>query len=503
MFKLAYSRLMPDDYRCDFEEFHTSNAREHYLFHSGQKNRLEIAPIYERYGHLFDRDFIDRLKRELGLSERPAMEAVSIDRLLAFGVEQFLESSVKELTEQISQFEATATVEFMGRYMTFQDSAVAITTEHNRELRKAIYDRRLAHIDASNELRAQRILKLHETACSLGYSSYRELFENLRHLDYKEIAKRGEAFLSQTEPAYSSCLDNVLSHDLGLNIDEAERSDAMYLLHLTKFDDRFPSRQILRVYSETMAGLGISVGAQHNIAIDSEARPRKNPRAFCMPVTIPDDVKLVIRPVGGQSDYQSLLHESGHAQHFAWASAHLPPEFKYTGDYALTETYAFLFNHLVSDRNWLEDFVGLTDPTEFIRSVVLARLVTVRRHVAKLSYEMRLHSVADLSGQAEQYADLQTKSTRFETSTAEFLFDLDDSFYSASYLRAWAFEVLLRDYVKTRFGSRWWGSPRAGAFLKGIWETGDRYTADEMAAQIGIGMIDFEPLADEFNSALK
>jgi hypothetical protein len=494
---------MLDDYRRDFEDFHTSNAREHYLFHSGQKNCLEIAPIYERYAHLFDKDSIDWLKGDPGLSVRPETENVSINRLLTFAVEQFLESSVKELTEQISQFEATATVEFMGRSMTFQDSAVAIISEHDRESRKAIYGKRLALIERSNDLRSQRIAKLHRTACSLGYSSYGELFEQLRRLDYKEISRRCEALLSQTESPYIARLDEALRRDLGLTIDAAERSDAMYLLHLTNFDDRFPSQRMLRVYSETMAGLGISVRSQRNIVIDSEARPRKNPRAFCMPITIPDDVRLVIRPVGGQSDYQSLLHESGHAQHFAWASAQLPPEFKYTGDYALTETYAFLFNHLVSDRNWLKDFLGLADSTEFVRSVILARLVTVRRYVAKFCYERGLHSASDLTGQAEQYAELQTSSTRFKTSAGEFLFDLDDSFYSASYLRAWAFEVLLREYMKTRFGSRWWASSSAGIFLKEIWETGDRYTADEMAAQIGIGTIDFEPLADEFNRVLK
>lgn len=493
---------MLDDYRRDFEEFHTSNAREHYLFHSGQKNCLEIAPIYERYAHLFDIDSIGSLKAD-GLSAGRDTETVSINRLLAFAVEQFLESSVKELTEHISQFEATATVEFRGRDMTFQDSAVAIINEPDRESRKAIYAKRLALIEQSNDLRAQRIAKLHETACSLGYSSYGELFEQLRHLDFKKIAGPCEALLSQTESSYTARLDEALRRDLGLSIDAGERPDAMYLLHLTNFDDRFPSQQMLRVYSETMSGLGISVQSQRNIVIDSEVRPRKNPRAFCMPITIPDDVRLVIRPVGGQSDYQSLLHESGHAQHFAWASAQLPPEFKYTGDYALTETYAFLFNHLVSDRNWLRDFLGLADSTEFVRSVILARLVTVRRYVAKFCYERGLHYAGDLNGQAEQYAELQTNSTGFKTSAAEFLFDLDDSFYSASYLRAWAFEVLLREYMKTRFGSRWWTSSAAGIFLKEIWETGDRYTADEMAAQIGIGTIDFEPLADEFNRALK
>ena len=211
----------------------------------------------------------------------------------------------------------------------------------------------------------------------------------------------------------------------------------------------------------------------------------------------------MIRPTGGQSDYQALLHESGHAQHYGWSSAQLPPEFKYTGDYALTETYAFLFNHLISDGDWLAVFLGLTDNSEFTRSVMLARLVSVRRYVAKLTYERELHADENLARSAELYADLQTGATGFKTGPAEFLFDLDDSFYSASYLRAWAFEVSLREHLKTRFGRRWWASQRAGDFLKEIWETGDRYTADEMAGQVGIGPIGFDPLIDEFNSVLK
>jgi len=277
----------------------------------------------------------------------------------------------------------------------------------------------------------------------------------------------------------------------------------MYLLHLTNFDHQFPQDQMLQIYGETMAGLGIMVDEQKNISIDSEPRPCKNPRAFCTPICIRDDIRFVIRPTGGQSDYQAFLHESGHAQHYGWASPALPPEFKYTGDYALTETYAFLFNHLISDSNWLASFPGIKNSVEFTRSVMLARLVTVRRYVAKLMYERQLHLGDDLSASAARFADLQTSATCFRTDPSYFLFDLDDSFYSASYLRAWAFEVSLREYLKTRFGSHWWASRRTGDFLKEIWETGDRYSADEMAAQIGIGPIRFDPLIDEFVAALK
>ena len=496
---------MLDQYRRDFTEFNIAFAREQYLFQSGQKNALEIAPIYERFSHLFDRDQVDALKQELNASSSsgPEDHAVSVHRFYGFAVEQFLEDSVKLLTEEVGHHEATATVEWNGRDLTFQNSTVAITTEGDREARRALYGKRLSIIESSNNVRAERLLKLHETARSLEYSSYVELFEQLRGLDYSTVATQASALLSRTEFSYITRLDEVLRRELGIGIDNAERSDAMYLLHLTSFDDRFPRENMLNVYRETMAGLGIKVDNQNNITIDSEPRDRKNPRAFCMPISVPEDIRLVIRPTGGQSDYQSLLHESGHAQHYGWASAHLAPEFKYPGDYALTETYAFLFNHLISDSDWLGTFLRIKDTTAFVRSVMLTRLVTVRRYVAKLIYEQKLHLDENLDEAAQYYAGVQTRATNFKTQPAEFLFDLDDSFYSASYLRAWAFEVSLREYLKTRFGLRWWRSPRAGGFLKEIWETGDRYTADEMAAQIGIGPIQFDSLIDEFNAALR
>lgn len=495
---------MLDQYRLDFSEFNIACAREHYLFLSGQKNSLEIASIYDRYGHLFDREQLESLKEQLTQSaSQPGNDDVSIRRLFTFAVEQYLENTVKSLTERIGDYEASATVECLDRKMTFQESSVAITTEGNRENRREIYKARLDVVEASNELRAERLQTLHQTARSLEYSSYVELFQQLRQLDYSSLADEAASLLSKTEPLYVTRLHEALTRGLAISLDQAERSDAMFLLHLTGFDDRFPEERMLQVYKETMSGLGIRTDAQSNIDIDSEPRPRKNPRAFCMPISIPEDIKLVIRPSGGQSDYQSFLHESGHAQQYGWASAQLPPEFKYTGDYALTETYAFLFNHLISDREWLAVFMGFKDSADFVRSVMLARLVTVRRYVAKLIFERQLHLDDDLPNLSELYAELQTDATNFQAQAGEFLFDLDDSFYSASYLRAWAFEVSLRDYLKTRFSSRWWASRRAGSFLKEIWETGDMYTADEMASQIGIGPIRFDPLIDEFNAALR
>ena len=143
------------------------------------------------------------------------------------------------------------------------------------------------------------------------------------------------------------------------------------------------------------------------------------------------------------------------------------------------------------------------DNRDFIRSAILTRLVTIRRYAAKVIYERDLHSSENLTSAGSIYSRLQTDSTRFRTGETDFLYDVDEGFYAANYFRAWAFEVALREYLKTRFGDHWWTSNRAGNFLRDIWETGDRYNAQEMAAQIGIGPITADLLVEEFNQKLK
>ncbi len=495
---------MMDTDGSEYVDFISALMREYYLHHSGQKEDLEVARIYDRYGDLFSPDAIGKIRRSLEqTSEHFGTECAALRRRLMFATEHFLENSARHLTEEISRYEGQASVEWMGRRITFQESVVTVMRERDRDFRREIYQKRIAVVESSNDLRAERLSKLHQSARSLGYENYRAMFEELRQTNYGELAREAERLLDRTESVYIARLDEALRRTIGISVEEAERPDAHYFLHLTHYDDSFPADRLLRVYEETMSGLGVRIHQQRNIEIDSEVRPRKSPRAFCAPVSIPDDIKLVIRPAGGQSDYQAFLHESGHAQHYGWTSPLLRPEFKYMGDYALTETFAFLFNHLASESAWLARLLGFTNNREFTLSALLARLVTIRRYAAKLLYECRLHAGETLNGAARLYADLQSRSTGFAAGQAEFLFDLDDSFYSANYLRAWAFEVALREHLKEKFGREWWAEKRAGNFLKEMWETGDRYTADEMASQLGLGPVSFDPLIEEFNRALR
>ena len=88
--------------------------------------------------------------------------------------------------------------------------------------------------------------------------------------------------------------------------------------------------------------------------VDAEPRPKKTPRAFCAPVRVPEEVYLVLTRIGGREDYETLMHEAGHAEHFSHVDPALPVEHRYLGDNSVTEGFAFLFQHLTEDPAWLE-----------------------------------------------------------------------------------------------------------------------------------------------------
>ena len=59
-----------------------------------------------------------------------------------------------------------------------------------------------------------------------------------------------------------------------------------------------------------VADMGIDPGAGGRIRYDIGEREGKRSRAFCAPVRVPDEVYLVMRPHGGQTDYQTLCTNS-------------------------------------------------------------------------------------------------------------------------------------------------------------------------------------------------
>ncbi len=108
----------------------------------------------------------------------------------------------------------------------------------------------------------------------------------------------------------------------------------------------------------------------------------------------------------------------------------------------------------------------------------------MRRYCAKLLYELELHGGASLEEMPARYAELLTEATSIPVSPAYYLDDVDPGFYVTSYVRAWAFEALVRSALAERFGSTWFTSRKAGSLLRELWSEGQGLDADTIVDEL-------------------
>jgi hypothetical protein len=185
----------------------------------------------------------------------------------------------------------------------------------------------------------------------------------------------------------------LVARELGIAPEEAQRSDGLALARAAEFDVAFSPSDLEPAVRRQVSEMGLDPEAGGHIVYDTAEREGKRSRAFCAPVRIPEEVYLVLRPHGGATDWQTLLHEAGHALHFASMSAALPFEHRWLGDNSVTEGYAMLFDHRMQDAGWLRRYSGLrgADLSRFLRRAGSGELRFIRRYCAKLLYELDLH----------------------------------------------------------------------------------------------------------------
>jgi len=486
---------MLSEYRQRFSDFQTSLHREDYLFRSGRKPRRETAHVRSEYSDLFTLSAISDLRAKLeATSEYLETERNSVKRLIAFASEGNISARVSEISDEIEIYESGAQIDWQRQKVEFHQSAVVLANEADVTRRRDLFARCAGVIKGADDLRAERVEKMREAALELGYESRLALHRKLRGVEGEKLAERARLFLSKTESAYVNAISGLFVREVGVSIDEATRADMGFLQLFNRFDHFFPRERMFSVYRELFAALGFDTEKQSNVEIDTTSRRQP---AFCSPIRVPDEIKLVVNPAGGQANYREFLRESGHAQHFAWTSRNTHPEFRIGGDRAVQQAWGMLFENLTLDGRWLMGAFGFAENALFRQALAAFKLMAARRYAALLNYETEFHSERLANNAGARYAELMTDAVRARFDETYHLRDLDDEFYSESFLRGCLFESQLREYLKTQFGLRWWASRKAGEMLIDLWNTGQRYAVEELAAMIGLGELDFDWLASE------
>lgn len=252
----------------------------------------------------------------------------------------------------------------------------------------------------------------------------------------------------------------------------AEYYDNLYHFRgkvFTKVDPAFkkfdPAKEPLRILGK----LGFDI---HRLDVDAEERPGKYASPICFGIKIPDDVRLLVRPVSPFSDLESSLHEFGHGMHFVSIAPTTPYWEKYGIAMGIAETFSTFLEGLMKNKDFLSKEMRLKPPVVedvlarsrfmelfFLTFYAANSLTKIEFWEHQLTMEQADERYAQYS---KEFMDMDVPGKYWQLHHVM----PDADLYSPSYMIAAVRAVELTDRIRNRFGSKWWADKEAGKYLR-------------------------------------
>ncbi|RUM90080.1 MAG: hypothetical protein DSZ23_02300 [Thermodesulfatator sp.] len=311
----------------------------------------------------------------------------------------------------------------------------------------------------------------------LEYGNYLDFCHEKRGPGFGRYPRIAADFLKDSDEVYFSLMNRWLSSAVEpLEMDDADRFDAIYLLGLRYLDHTFPEKM--------KGGLGTDkvldffntfVPEGRSIRIHSDGG--KGRQAYCIPVEIPGEIHVIVGPLQGWQDLEAIFHELGHAVFFVNNSPDLSASEKdYFQSAALSEAFAFLFQALCMSTHFLVDFLGIKpEVAQILEALHRIKFLTLsRRYAAKVCIEHENFRKNRVAHGQDLYARLMKRYTGFHYDPETYLFDLMPDFYSMDYFEAFMGSVTIRNFLEHSFGPRWYEGEGA-SMMMAWWRSGNRY----------------------------
>ena len=484
------------------EELHRALCRDRYEARAGLATSTSTAAIFARFSSIPTRATFAALQKERAAAVLPEQVA-QIARLSEWVATCLEEDAGRDLADRLAATEAELTRVVRGERIGYRELPGRVTNATERALRAELYAALEDCWRALAPLHADVLSRGRDAVRGLGLGEYVAARSTLAGFDLPALARAAEAFLARTDDLYRDAVAELVRRaPVGVPLRQLALHDLWALFRLRERDGLFPASDLRPRCLGTLERMGLDPMAGGRIRFDLEDRPGKSPRAFCVGLRVPDEVVVVCRPRGGADDWRSFLHEIGHALHRATTARSLSFEDRALGDASVTEAWATTLERIAGSRLFLERVLGLPRTKSEIpaRELATLDLFIARRHAAKLSLELALADSA--AGAPDRYADALSRASGASIGDARWAVDIDPSFYSARYLRAWQLEAVAFAHLRERFDEDWFVNPRTGPFLGALWALGQSRDADQLASEAFGATLDMDRLARRFEDRL-
>lgn len=496
-----------DEILADYEESYTAEALASWNV-DVKGEEADVKAVTTPYKYLYyDKDLLEYVKGEVD-NATDAKTATELGLLYATLAEGYVYGKTEEIDLQLDELDRTAhfyvpgldepvALRDYGRFFFASEPDPAVL--ENLRCAKANYV-----INTVNPLRKTKSDVKTEAARDLGYDNYADFYFSAYGLDIETERARATEFLDDTDDMFRDVADRRCSAILGVPAADVGRDQKRAIYFAREYDRYFPAEESLAFTYGVLAGMGFDVAAMDNLILDDEDRPNKANRVACYPIDPPHDVRVNLRPMGTFFSYFPALHEFGHAMHNAFIAQDLPAEYRIMGRNDLTETYAFLFEHLFANRTFLLEEVAMApeDADAFLEYMQFFMLSEVRGSAFETVYAIALES-----GEADDplvfYNALKDRHDVFRETPMDreqAYLALDEGFYGMAYFQAYVAEAQLTAKLESGFGERWYKNPAAGEYLRGLYALGNSIGAEGLCKEIGYNGLDTAYLVERLGT---
>jgi len=500
------------EYRREYAKFCEAREREIFRSQIGTARDPRADSPFLIFADLFSLETISDLKIE---SKNAAMQFESEREghrvLLAAAQLVHADIASREARRELERCEGAAQFTWNGaatpaRTIGMNLIANEAAPASRREIALRVFDA----LKSCDDSHVERAKTLQTTARSLGFDNYLAIRSNASRAQADALSMMANEFLKRTSEVYRAHLSQWAASDIPFaRLDELTYADSLFFKRAKHMDAHFRGLDLHAVYEAAIRAFGIRTDQQPNVHIDTVLESSGEERSICFGIKPPEEVRLVGAISRQASDVQNFIGCAGRAQAYAWTSTELVarhPEFVYTPDRATNYAYYFLFRSLLQDEQWIGEhfvFASTTNSTA-ARAFALLDSHDARRSAAR-AVALTAAPNDDLSseGDAEEYAQLMTEATNFRYDASVHLIDWSARVDSIDELRARLFAAHLREHLRTRHGHRWWTVRSARDELIDLWNTGSRYSVEELAALLtGATALDVECLVQANLEAL-
>ncbi|MCI0569990.1 MAG: peptidase M3 [Myxococcaceae bacterium] len=421
-----------------------------------------------------------------GASEKASRRLLALTELVANEVEAGLAAEAEAEVERLTRLGVVSADEVT---LPFHEAMAQLPREPLRQRRDALERGLSSFLMTHRSAWALRVDAAALTAERLGFPSYVALRDAVAGFSHEALASQGAGVVAATQDAYRDLLGFALKRlDARLKAQpqgQAQRHDLLAAARAPWMDAVFPREELVPALQRWLSELGLGWTAGGHLRVDTEERPGRSAGSFVARVRVPEEVHLVVSRRGGLDVWSALLRDLGHAQHAAHADPDAPVEDRWLGDASVPETYATLFELLLTDEGWLRRYLrlGHAPAREAARLAAFTQLTQLRRTVVQLAHSLDVHARGPELPLADAWAERMREVLFVEAPRGFYLHEVQRALRPARLLRGWALEVPLRMLLQERFDQDWWRNPAAGAWLRSVFSRGGRDDADVLARE--------------------